>query len=284
MADQKKGGGITWTEVTWNPIRGCSRVSAGCKNCYAERTAGRFSGEGQPYHGLAVVRDGESTWTGEVAFIEKHLMDPLRWERPRLVFVNSMSDLFHEKLSLEKHIAPIFAVMAMSPQHTFQVLTKRAERMREVLAGDEIKSLVKDWVDILLNEPTRSDNRAGMEIRWPLPNVWAGVSIEDQSTADARLHELYATPAAVRWASAEPLLGEIILPPVFPVDWLVVGGESQSGARHMDLSWARRLVEQCGMRDTRVFVKQLGGYPDARKVMAKFPPDLQVQEYPEARS
>ena len=140
MSDQRDGG-ITWTEETWNPIRGCSRVSEGCRNCYAERVAARFSGPGQPYEGLIQITSGGPRWNGKVAFVEERLADPLRWKKPRMIFVNSMSDLFHESLSNEQ-IAAIFGVMAAAPQHTFQVLTKRARRMREWFALEGIAARV----------------------------------------------------------------------------------------------------------------------------------------------
>ncbi len=127
MGDKSK---IEWTDATWNPIRGCSRVSEGCRNCYAERVAARFSGEGQPYQGLAVMTESGPRWTGEVRLIEEHLEDPLRWKKPRRIFVNSMSDLFHEKVKYE-WIERIYEIMRAAHWHTFQVLTKRAERMRD---------------------------------------------------------------------------------------------------------------------------------------------------------
>lgn len=231
MGEQRKktqddGGasaGIAWTQETWNPVMGCSKVSAGCKNCYAEKMASRFSGQGQPFHGLS---DGKR-WTGEVRFRTDRLMEPLRWTRPHLVFVNSVSDLFHERLSFHE-IGAIFAVMAASPTHTFQVLTKRPARMLEFFA----------WLEAQMRDTwhphghTESDdNAARMEVLlrcfgmhhegrlpplpavWPLPNVWLGVSTEDQAAADERIPLLLKAPAAVRWISAEPLIG------LLELDW-----------------------------------------------------------------
>ncbi len=258
--------GISWTDATWNPVRGCSRVSEGCRNCYAERVAARFSGPGQPYEGLATTKqvkvaasltkrpDGtidqrstfasRSRWTGAVRLIPEHLADPLRWKRPRRIFVNSMSDLFHEALTNEQ-IAAVFGVMAAAPQHTFQVLTKRARRMREwfewarkqawedgedrpdyglMLAGYTGSELgdgsstdegdQQAAIENRINDAWARDGADGgtvWDCPWPLPNVWLGVSVENQAAADERVYELLATPAAVRFLSCEPLLGPVDL-------------------------------------------------------------------------
>lgn len=249
MADQRDGG-ISWTDETWNPVRGCSRVSEGCRNCYAETVAGRFSGPGLAYEGLATMTPSGARWTGEVRLIEKHLEDPLRWKRPRRIFVNSMSDLFHEKLS-DRDIDRVFAVMALAPQHTFQILTKRAERMAAYLTGSPV---------LRLND---------LAPYWPLPNVWLGVSAEDQETFEKRWAWLRKTPAAVRWISFEPLLGPIDMQSemwedlgtfVWP-DWAVIGGESGQGARPFDIQWAVSLLDQCEELGVKKFMKQLGARP-----------------------
>ena len=257
---------IEWTRgddgelgYTWNPVRGCSRVSEGCRHCYAEAVAARFSGPGLPYEGLAA--DGK--WTGKVKLIEKHLADPLRWTKPRRIFVNSMSDLFHEGIS-DEDIARIFVVMQKAKQHTFQVLTKRPKRMLE-------------WCGKIIRQ--RGDSE------WFLPNVWLGVSVEDQKTADERIPLLLQTPAAVRFVSAEPLLGPMELKEFINdgwlghesggpqgwindplLDWVIVGGESGPKARPMLLEWARKIVADCTAAGVAVFVKQLGAAPvDERK-------------------
>lgn len=297
MADQTKGG-IAWTEQTWNPIRGCSRVSEGCRHCYAETVAHRFSGKGQPYEGLTTA-DGK--WNGVIKTVPEHLMDPLRWKRPRMVFVNSMSDLFHESLPTSA-IDDVFRVMLAAPQHTFQVLTKRAVRMAAYMNVAE---------------------------RVP-PNVWLGVSVEDQETADTRIPFLLQTPAAVRWVSYEPALGPVDFTPYlnqhgrcptcgpvsrvdedgccvscgadaisYGLDWIVVGGESGTGAREFDVEWARAVIRQ-GKRFKRcaVFVKQLGATPKHYAIgdigtlqltnrkggdTNEWPDDLRVREYPVVR-
>lgn len=250
--------GISWCEETWNPIRGCSRVSEGCRNCYAERVAARFSGPGQPYEGLATFRDlkadlgMQSHWTGVVRFIEEHLEDPLHWKRPRMIFVNSMSDLFHEKVS-DEWLVKIFNVMIQAEQHTFQCLTKRPERM---LA----------WMRHLYE---------GRIAPAPPHNVWMGVSVEDQKTADERIPLLLQTPAAIRWVSYEPALGPVdftnLNPPNYMnafghsfglpnLDWIVCGGESGPGARPMHPSWARAVRDQCVVAGVAFHFKQWGEF------------------------
>lgn len=299
MADQG-GGGIAWTDATWNPIRGCSRVSEGCRFCYAERMAARFTGPGAPYEGLAKQTSAGPRWTGKVRLIEEHLNDPLRWTRPRKVFVNSMSDLFHEALP-DSDVLRIFDVMreAHGRGHVFQVLTKRAARMRQFcsqlnfdggdLNGRPHRMFLED----------RGLNRQHQPISFAplMRDLWLGVSVENQEAADDRVPELLATPAAVRWLSVEPQLGPVDIskwlnhaadafdaanrqdrpgscdhprggglclrcgPGATKIDWVVIGGESGPGARPFELKWARDLVEQCKVAGVAVFVKQLGEVP-----------------------
>lgn len=280
---------ISWTDATWNPLRGCSKVSAGCKNCYAEKIAYRFGGPGRPFEGL--VHRGH--WTGEVRFIAGKLDQPLRWRKPRMIFVNSVSDLFHENVPFET-IAAIFGVMAASPRHTFQVLTKRAGRMREWFEWvsrpgvDGLSAARYVWLGAYAEEAGVDSKRfweaTDGEWAWPLPNVWIGVSVEDQATADERIPLLLATPAALRFVSYEPALGPVTfrhLQPKDPpteidalagthgvlrphggknaaLDWLIVGGESGPGARPCDVAWIRSTVEQCREAGVKCFVKQLG--------------------------
>ena len=258
--------GIEWTDATWNPVRGCSRVSEGCRNCYAERVAARFSGPGQPYAGLAVMRKGEPRWTGKVRVIEEHLRDPLRWTKPRRVFVNSMSDLFHEELS-DETIDRVFAVMALAEWHTFQILTKRPERMLEWFETSERFKRVNDAAMKEYGRPAVASQEHGMIARgWPLRNVWMGVSAEDQRTAEQRVPLLVKTPAVVRFVSAEPLLGKIDLRGAFSepyerrwgIDWVIAGGESGPHSRPMDPEWARALRDQCRDAGAAFFFKQWG--------------------------
>jgi protein gp37 len=257
---------IEWTDMTWNPIRGCSRVSEGCRNCYAQNVAYRFSKPGMPYHGLAQLTNGRPNWTGKVELVESVLDAPLRKRKPQRIFVNSMSDLFHEGLD-DGDIFRVFDVMSRAKQHTFQVLTKRPGRM-------------KNFMDQL------ADTAYGV-----LPNVWLGVSVEDQAAADERIPLLLQTPAAVRFLSVEPILGPVDIAKFFPapticgadkmpketlaalvkvahraaseagvplIDWCIVGGESGPGARPMHPEWARSLRDQCQAAGVPFFFKQWG--------------------------
>lgn len=293
---------IEWTEETWNPIRGCSRVSSGCENCYAEGIAARFSGPGQAYEGLAKMTPTGPKWTGAVRFIEGRLHDPLRWKKPRRIFVNSMSDLFHEDVS-DEWIDDIFAVMALADYHTFQILTKRPERMRkyfEEKPGECLSECTEARVGGLCQSIAARRGEDTMApwwdafFTWPLPNVWLGVSCEDQATADERIPLLLQTPAAIRWVSAEPLLGEIDFeepqirglsaevdhPEDTILDWVVVGGESGPNCRPMQPVWARDIHYQCIQAQIPFFMKQMGGWPDKRGGLKSIPEDLRVREYP----
>jgi protein gp37 len=272
MADQRSGG-ITWTEETWNPIRGCSDVSEGCRHCYAKRQAAtRMSGPGQPYHGLAELRNGKPYWTGVLQLDQATLVKPLHWTRPRLVFVNSMSDLFHEYLT-DEQIDRVVAVMALAGRHTFQLLTKRAERMHDYLArlARSISPLEQAARDLGF-----TFNFQGIPLQpWPLPNIWWGVSVEDQKTLDERAAHLVRCRdhAAVLWLSLEPLLGPVQLWNWLPheievsqtrsawvkgVDWVVAGGESGPDARPMNPAWARRTRDDCLKAGVSYHFKQWG--------------------------
>lgn len=246
MADGTK---IEWTEATWNPITGCSVVSPGCTNCYAMRLAGTRLQHHPSRAGLTRDTKAGPAWTGEVRFNEEWLDQPLRRRRPRMIFVCAHGDLFHEAVP-DEWIDQAFAVMWMAEQHTFQVLTKRPARMRSYL-----------------------QRRLQTSFKPALPNVWLGVSAEDQARADERIPILLDTPAAVRWLSAEPLLGAIDLDRVFPsrspepprdweqeLDWVVIGGESGKGARAVWMPNVRRLVRQCRAAGVATFVKQLGAF------------------------
>lgn len=228
---------IEWTDRTWNPTVGCTRVSAGCEHCYAEQLAARLDAMGQAnYTGLTRRHaDGSVGWTGTVRMLPDRLREPVGWKRPQRVFVNSMSDLFHDEVPTE-FIEDVFAVMAACPQHTFQLLTKRPERMLDAV-----------W---LLTEEHS-------ERPWPLPNVWLGVSVEDQSAAEARIPVLMETPARVRFLSCEPLLGEIKLR--WTPDWVIVGGESGPSHRLMNLVHLDDLAAQCLQASIPLFVKQDSG-------------------------
>lgn len=259
---------IEWTDRTWNPISGCTKVSAGCDNCYAEGIAERFRGGPAFPNGF------------DVQLRPNKLTEPLSWRKPAMVFVNSMSDLFHSSVP-DEFIAQVWATMALAPQHTFQVLTKRHGRMRSLLDDDQFIRAVWNECDSI--RPRLEQPDPG----WPLPNVWLGVSTEDQRWADIRIPALLATPAAVRFISAEPLLGPIELEFVhyfdtncsgcsglvspshepscgtepgrhWGIDWVIVGGESGSKARPMHRDWARSLRDQCVAAGVPFHFKQWG--------------------------
>lgn len=291
MADQRHGG-IPWCDRTWNPIRGCSRVSEGCRHCYAEVVAGRFSGPGMAFEGLARATNQGARWTGDVVLVEKHLEDPLHWRKPQRIFVNSVSDLFHEKLT-DDQIDRIFAIMALAPQHTFLVLTKRPERMRDYLNSGRAGAIAAET-----GKGPERDRRLPFirpdDVPWPLPNVWPGISVENQATADERLPFLLESLALTRWISYEPALEAVnfglhrgwcrhcrtLTPgtidghsmdessPCFAgeasvqdlVHWIVVGGESGPEARGFDPAWARSTITQCRYAGIAPFVKQLGSF------------------------
>jgi protein gp37 len=281
---------IEWTDATWNPITGCTMVSAGCTNCYAMTLAAGRLRHHSSRAGLTRGTGGRAVWTGEVRLNEQWLDQPLRWRRPRMIFVCAHGDLFHESVP-DGWIDRVFAVMALAPHHTFQVLTKRPERARAYLADDAtlgrfIRTISKIADDMGMQITTRhaNDGLPGMS----LANVWLGTSVEDQATADSRIPHLLATPAAVRFVSAEPLLGPVVLPGSFlglvdhgrfgdgRLDWLIVGGESGAGARPMHPDWARSLRDQCSTAGVAFFMKQM-----AKK--APIPTDLFVREMPGAR-
>lgn len=289
--------GINWTDETWNPIVGCSRISSGCKNCYAADAA--RAPRLQQFPQYQAVKE----WNGSIAFVESAIAKPLKWKKPRKIFVCSMSDLFHENVTDEMR-DKVFAVMSLCPQHTFQVLTKRPKNALRYLSiqgrAGEI-GLVADRMAIAQKSggcPTESDKVLGMGESWskfkglPLPNVWMGVTVENQKMAEERIPLLLKIPAAKRWLSMEPLLegvslngeGMIDAATAFledclhtkyydpyrhigawedfnflkAIDWVVVGGESGRNARPCDINWVESIVDQCQEEKVPVWVKQMG--------------------------
>jgi protein gp37 len=264
---------IEWTDRTWNPVTGCTKVSPGCDHCYAEGIARRFAGSPAFPNGF------------DVTLHEERITAPLRWRKPARVFVNSMSDLFHQDIP-DEFIARVFAVMAATQQqHTYQVLTKRHGRMRSLLSAPAFFEAVADAVRV------RGEVYSRELVGWPLPNVWLGVSVEDQKRADLRIPALLETTAAVRFLSCEPLLGPVDLSRWLGVEWMesfdgwgqelfasmagrvgtagglhwvIVGGESGPGARPMHPGWARHLRDQCAAADVPFFMKQRGEWTWAR--------------------
>lgn len=272
--------GIEWTDATWNPLVGCSVKSPGCKNCYAMPMAHRIqamskaSGRSTHYEGTTRDTANGPVFSGRINLAPPHILNqPLNWKRPRVIFVNSMSDLFHENVPWN-WIDEIFTVMAECPQHIFQILTKRSARMRDYILNFTERR--KDF-----------DCHSGLDwCKWPLPNVWLGVSVEDQKRADERIPDLLETPAAVRFLSCEPLLGPLDLtridldgyseiyplkgttdcedddgnktPDLPSLDWVIVGGESGPDARPMHPHWARTIRDQCQAEAVPFFFKQWG--------------------------
>lgn len=283
--------GIEYLDATWSPIKGCSHVSSGCENCWAERQAARFAKSGEHFHGLIK----NSRWTGEAKFYEKELYKPLHWKRPRRIGVCFMGDLFHESLT-NLEVAQVFAVMAKARQHTFLVLTKRPGRMKEFLewAGSRVcpSEALYDYIedDIEINYETDI-------VPWPLPNVWLGVSVENQETANERIPILLQCDAALKYISAEPLLGPIDIDlAMFGegdtrasgmnafgftdgfgyeafIRYVIVGGESGPGARLMHPDWARSIRDQCKEAGVPFFMKQMS-FREA------IPEDLFIREFP----
>ncbi len=228
---------IEWTEATWNPVTGCDRVSEGCDHCYALTLAKRLKAMGN----VRYQRDGDPRTSGPGFGVTLHpdkLIEPFAWRRSRIVFVNSMSDLFHGEIP-DDFIADVFSVMEATPMHTYQVLTKRPGRMA---------SLLRAWAGEGFDPP---------------PNVWLGTSVENQRWAAIRIPKLRETPAAVRFLSCEPLLGPIDLSPWIAdrpgLDWVIAGGESGPGARPMHPAWVSGLRDQCLGAGVAFFMKQWGG-------------------------
>lgn len=300
MAEYTK---IEWADATWNPVTGCSVVSPGCTNCYAMGLAGTRLKNHPSRAGLTAPSKAGPVWTGEVRFNEQWLLQPLRWKRPRSIFVAAHGDLFHENVS-DETIDKVFAVMALSPQHTFQILTKRASRMRKYINGlpSKIPFLGRMPLErIHLEAAAHFEGDGGymdalkeagnvyslyLDSPWPLPNVWLGVSAEDQRRADERVPDLLATPAAVRFVSAEPLLGPIRFDYLRHdemmrvnalagiqtwadgtysdefkgLDWIIAGGESGANARPMHPDWPRAIRDQCAAAGVPFFFKQWGEF------------------------
>lgn len=251
---------IEWATKVWNPTTGCDRVTPGCDHCYALTMAKRLKGMGSTKY----QTDGDPRTSGPgfgLAIHEDTLGIPLGWRKPQRIFVNSMSDLFHADVP-DEFIARVWAVMASAPRHTFQVLTKRHGRMRSLLSSEEFRLAVQRRIP----HAGASPYVAAYWKTWPLPNVWLGVSVEDQKRADLRVPALLDTPAAVRWLSCEPLLGPVDVINglgdgwLTGIDWIVAGGESGPGSRPMHPDWARSLRDQCQVAGVPFLFKQWGSH------------------------
>lgn len=222
---------IEWTDVTWNPVAGCSIESAGCSNCYAMRMAARLAAMGSSkYAGLTRKSGGRVVWTGKVALDVRALSAPYKWRKPRKVFVNSMSDLFHPNVS-DEFIASVWRVMVETPQHTYQVLTKRPKRMRELVSRPSFASA---------------------------PNIWIGTSVENAALLH-RIEDLRAIPGFIRFISFEPLIGPVGEVNLKEIDWAIVGGESGPRSRPMEQAWVQQIEDRCRIYGTAFFFKQWGG-------------------------
>ena len=281
---------IEWTDETWNPTTGCTKVSPGCAHCYIERTpAFRIAGRRFDRKGHIPLQ-----------LHDDRLDRPLHWRKPRRVFVDSLSDLFHDDVPFDV-LDQVFNTMLRTPQHQYQVLTKRPQRMQRYVCS-------RGQMITLARGPVRQFDNSEV-LNWPPKNAWLGVSVENQHFADERIPLLLETPAAVRFISAEPLLEAVDLTGLFAahfenpasdavLDWVIVGGESGPGARRFDLDWARSIVAQCQAAGVPVFVKQVGsnaiwaGTPlvayDVKDRKGgdplEWPADLRVREFPEARA
>ena len=298
------GSRIEWTDATWSPVTGCTRVSPGCDHCYIERTppfrmagrrflavCGRCNGHGSADEGICPECRGKGTWPGDgtgsstgVQLHPERLDQPLKWRKPRMIFVCSMADLFHDDVP-EAYLVEVFARIAVSTRHVFQVLTKRPARMRALFKAERFVEAVAQTAERVWQGPGWHHATSTQWPGWPLPNVWAGVSAENQTWADRRIPILLDTPAAVRWVSAEPLLGPLDLgehtgylvpgpgcpcerdePYCAPtLDWVVAGGESGPNARPVHPDWIRGLRDQCQATGVPFLFKQWGEWaPDGR--------------------
>ncbi|WP_285905134.1 phage Gp37/Gp68 family protein [Pseudodesulfovibrio pelocollis] len=271
---------IEWTDERWNPIIGCSKISPACDNCYAERMACRLATMPATAASYGQVVDlSTRAWNGTTALVESALATPLSWRKPRRVFVGSMTDLFHPTVP-DEWLDCVFAVMAITPHITYQILTKRPERMREYLSEGTDPYITERWCNAAIE--MKIDDMEDDWDKFPLPNIWLGVTAEDQPRAEERIPILINTPAAVRYVSYEPGLGAVDLDrlqeegatyhalsgsvgvegrgqaPYRKLDWVICGGESGPGARPMHPDWARRLRDQCQEAGVSIFFKQWG--------------------------
>lgn len=266
---------IQWTETTWNPTTGCDRISPGCDHCYALVMAKRLKAMGQEKY----QNDGDPRTSGPGFGLAVHpdtLDTPLDWRKPRLVFVNSMSDLFHARVP-EPFIGGVWNTMALTRRHTYQILTKRSPRMRRVLTKWEDAGCYWRKNDLIWCGP----------VPWPLANVWLGASIEEDEYA-RRADDLRETPAAIRFLSLEPLIGPLPSLSFEGIDWTIIGGESGKDARPLDLGWVRDLMDRARDAGSAVFVKQLGaiwgrehGADSHGGDWSFWPDDLRIREFPE---
>lgn len=285
---------IEWTDAIWNPVTGCTTVSLGCAHCYAERLFPRLYGHHNVPDTASSTRATRPRTFTDVAFHPERLEQPLRWHKPRRIVVCSTSDLFHRAVP-DDCLFTMFGTMAATPQHTYLILTKRVERMQTFLveAGQ---------LDNIAHEAERLTGytRCFLDMEWPLPNIWLGVSVEDQWHANLRIPRLLHTPAAVRWISYEPAIGPVDFRAVpLPdgdtlgvglfshgdgngIDWIVCGGESGPHARPMQIAWIENVVHQCQAAHVPIFVKQDAGPRPG--MQGRIPDHLWIKHYPPQRT
>lgn len=297
---------IEWTDRVWNPATGCMKVSEGCRNCYAFETHNRRH---KGFLNGAKLPKQYAEPFNKIQLFPDRLLQPLRWKKPQRIFVNSMSDLFHKDITF-KYIDQVFAVMALTPRHTYQILTKRPERMLQYFQSMNPGEMIECWQEAAY-ELTKDDEAAcfvanrlngvlpNAKPGWAIQNVWLGTSVENQKTADERIPLLLQTPAAVRFLSCEPLLGMVDLklhdsllyhtsgwwPPLSEytkvgdegIDWVIVGGESGSKARPMHPDWVRSIRDQCIEFNIPFFFKQWGSWLPGSKI--KPPEDVTYNVY-----
>ncbi len=296
---------IGWTDESWNPITGCTKISPGCANCYAEVITLKFN------YGPAFLPG-----VTEIKLHDDRMKKPTTWRKPRMIFVNSMSDMWHDEVP-DAFLDTMFAIMSITPQHTYQILTKRPDRMYEYVTSKDVSERVAELLTLAFVMNCGHSAESGLAasyqrtgaVPWPLPNVWLGVSTENQYWADKRIPVLLRTPAAVRFISAEPLLKAIDLKPAFDpfwnvddmtktmlgqglfnsdqadsmkrrtLDWVIVGGESGKGHRPMNVGWAKDIAGQCVAFGVPIFMKQDSGSRSGRQ--GRLPDDLwQMKEFP----
>jgi protein gp37 len=242
---------ISWTNATWNPLAGCTKVSPGCEHCYAEVMSRRLAAMG--LNGYKSVINERGKWNNSVELMPDALSKPLLWKKPRMIFVNSMSDLFH-KLVPAHYIDNVFKVMMQANWHIYQVLTKRPERMAEVLNSAHMAHMAD--------------------------HIWLGVTMENQKEAIERARAFRRVGSAVRFLSLEPMLEPIDIPFIEKWDWVIVGGESGPGARPFDWNWARSVRDLCREYNVPFFMKQGGGTRNKRSKLEDIPEDLRIREFP----
>jgi len=266
---------IEWTDKTWNPITGCTKISSGCEHCYAITMSNRVAGiksspASKHYQGtVRKMAKGGLNWTGRINMIEERILDPFSWKKPTMVFVNSMSDLFHEDVTWS-FLDKLFAVMIASDRHTFQILTKRADHMAEYCISraekpyriiDAAEKINPKGMAIHLKVAGYLDAMKKRSYKWIPPNIWMGVSTENQQMANLRIPLLKMVPAEVRWLSCEPMLGHIDLAGKLEgLHWVVTGGESGPKARPAHPDWISDIRDQCTIAGTPFFFKQWGAW------------------------